>query len=49
MLMKVQEGYRTPNRVDHKKVPLPHNKQNTKHTEKRKIAKSRKGKKPSNI
>ncbi|EGW01022.1 Putative transposase element L1Md-A101/L1Md-A102/L1Md-A2 [Cricetulus griseus] len=34
MPMKLQEAYRTPNRVDHKKkVFLPHNNQNPKHTE----------------
>ena len=31
--MKVQEAYRTPNRLDQKKIPLPYNNQNTKHTE----------------
>ena len=30
--MKVQEAYRTPNRLD-KKIPSPYNNQNTKHTE----------------
>ena len=34
--MKVQEAYRTPNRLDQKKIPLPYNNQNTKHTEQRK-------------
>ena len=33
MPMKIQEAYRTPNRLDQKKVPLPHKNQNTKHTE----------------
>ena len=33
MPMKIQEAYRTPNRLNPKKVPLPHNNQNTKHTE----------------
>ena len=27
--MKVQEAYRTPNRLDQKKIPLPYNNQNT--------------------
>ena len=31
--MKVQEAYRTPNRLDQKKIPSPYNNQNTKHTE----------------
>ena len=31
--MKIQAAYRTPNRLDQKKVPLPHNNQNTKHTD----------------
>ena len=31
--MKVQEAYRTPNRLDQKKNPLPYNNQNIKHTE----------------
>ena len=30
--MKVQEAYKTPNRLD-KKIPSPYNNQNTKHTE----------------
>ena len=33
MPMKIQEAYRTPNRLDPKKSPLAHNNQNTKHTE----------------
>ena len=33
MPLKVQEAYRTPNRLDQKKVLLLHNNQNTKHTE----------------
>ena len=33
MCMKIQEAYRTPNRLDQKKIPLPHNNQKTKHTE----------------
>ena len=34
MPMKIQEAYRTPNRLDQKKKVLsPHNNQNTKHTE----------------
>ena len=35
MHMKIQEAYRTPNRLDQKrkKVLLPHNNLNTKHTE----------------
>ena len=35
MPMKIQEAFRTPNRQDQQqqKVPLPHNNQNTKHTE----------------
>ena len=34
MPVKIQEAYRTPNRLDpKKKVHLPHNNQNTKHTE----------------
>ncbi|KAL6084859.1 hypothetical protein STEG23_002844 [Scotinomys teguina] len=44
MPMKVQEAYRTPNRLDQKKVTLPHNNQTTKHTEQRKVIKSCKGK-----
>ena len=31
--MKVQEAYRTPNRLDQKKIPSPYNNQNTKHTD----------------
>ena len=31
--LKVQEAYRTPNRLDQKKIPSPYNNQNTKHTE----------------
>ena len=31
--LKIQEVYRTLNRLDQKKVPLQHNNQNTKHTE----------------
>ena len=31
--MKVQEAYRTLNRLDQKKIPSPYNNQNTKHTE----------------
>ena len=31
--MKVQETYRTPNRLAQKKIPSPYNNQNTKHTE----------------
>ena len=32
--MKVQEAYRTPNRLDQKKhIPLPYNNQNTKHSD----------------
>ena len=31
--MKVQEAYRTPNKLNKKKVPSPYNNQNTKHTE----------------
>ena len=37
--MKVQEAYRTPN-TGSKKIPLPYNNQNTKHTEQRKNIKS---------
>ena len=33
MPTKIQEAYRTPNRLDQKKVPSPNNNQNTKHTE----------------
>ena len=33
MPMKIQEAYRTPNRLDQKNVPSPHNTQNTKYTE----------------
>ncbi|MBV2134258.1 hypothetical protein KRX52_15875 [Pseudomonas sp. MAP12] len=32
MPMKIQEAYRTPNRLNQKKVSSPHNNQNTKHT-----------------
>ena len=31
--MKVQEAYRTPNRLDQKKIPSPYNHQNTKHSD----------------
>ena len=32
--MKVQEAYRTPNRLDQKKkIPSPYNNQNTKHSD----------------
>ena len=33
MHVKIQEAYRTPNRLDPKKVTMPHYNQNTKHTE----------------
>ena len=33
MPMKIQEAYRTPNRLDPKTVLSPHNNQNTKYTE----------------
>ena len=47
MPVRVQEACRTVNRWDQKKkVPLPHNNQNTKQ---RKTIKSYKGKRPSNI
>ena len=31
--VKVQEAYRTPNRLDQKNIALPYNNQNSKHTE----------------
>ena len=31
--MNIQEDYRTPNRLDQKKVLLPYNNQNVKHTQ----------------
>ena len=31
--MKVQETYRTPNRLDQKKIPSLYNNQNTKHSD----------------
>lgn len=44
-----QEAYRTPNRLDQKKILLSYNDQNIKCTEQRKNIKSCKSKKPSNI
>ena len=50
MPMKIQEAYRTPNRLNQKKkVTLPHNHQNTKHTQQRENIKSSKGKRSSNL
>ncbi|ERE84498.1 LINE-1 type transposase domain-containing protein 1 [Cricetulus griseus] len=37
MPMKIQEAYRTPSRLNQKKVSLSHNNQNTKHTQQRDI------------
>ena len=49
MPIKVQEAYKTPNRLNQKKVPTPYNNQNTKHREQRKNIKSCKRKRLSNI
>ena len=50
MPLKVQETYRTPNRLDQKRnFPLAHNNQNTKYSGKRNNIKSCKGKRPSII
>ena len=47
--MRIQESYRTPDRLDQKKFPLPYCNQNTKLTEQKKNIKNCKGKRPSNI
>ena len=51
MPINEQEVYRTPNRLDQKKITacLPNHNQNTKYTEQRKTIKSYKGKRSSNM
>ena len=47
--INILESYRTPNRLDQKKILLSYNSQNTKCTKQRKNIKSRQGKKSSNL
>jgi hypothetical protein len=49
MAIKIQDAYKTPNRLDQKKTLLSHSNENTKHTKQRTNIKSCKRKGPSKI